>query len=240
MVDKLSWLCGAGERLRTLTKNPIGDPCILVAVIHGDAGAGGPGDYLFDLVSDLGEGCVTLVGLIRPGYSDKTGHFSTGENFGRRDLYTERNVDVIADALQRLKSYYNPAHFIVLGHSGGAAIAAIVLCRHADLIDTAILISCPCNVPVWRQDRDAWPNSLSPHSFIRGAGKRAKIVALVGENDTNTPPRLSVDYVRSLRNMGVHAEYRIIPEASHSARQIVRSNEFAKIITTYVRARSNK
>ena len=68
----------------------------------------------------------------------------------QKQTYTIQNIDMVAEAIQNLKNYYGSEKVILVGHSGGAATAGIIIGRYPSLIDSTILISCPCNVNKWR------------------------------------------------------------------------------------------
>jgi pimeloyl-ACP methyl ester carboxylesterase len=59
------------------------------------------------------------------------------------DNWNATNTDAIANAIGALKRRYHARKVVVVGHSGGAAIAANILGRHPELIDAALLVSCP-------------------------------------------------------------------------------------------------
>ena len=59
-----------------------------------------------------------------------------------------------------LKNNYNPEKVILVGYSGGATTTGIIIGKHPELIDSAILILCPCSVHQWNK---SWKKSSSPH-----------------------------------------------------------------------------
>ena len=71
-----------------------------------------------------------MVVLIRPGYDDWFGYRSSGSTNGRRDNYTSHNIAAVASALATLKSFHGPRRLIVAGHSGGAAITAVIIGKY--------------------------------------------------------------------------------------------------------------
>ena len=88
--------------------------------------------------------------MARPRYQTLEGFKLKGLSNKNRDHYTTQNIDMVAVAIQNLKNYYSSEKVILVGHSGGAATAVIIIARHPGLIDSTILISCPCNVSKWR------------------------------------------------------------------------------------------
>jgi pimeloyl-ACP methyl ester carboxylesterase len=85
---------------------------------------------------------VTIISMLRPGYDNGNGKKSQGNTNGRRDHYTAANIDAVAKAVQNLAVHHNASRTIVVGHSGGAATAALIAGRHPDILDGMVLISC--------------------------------------------------------------------------------------------------
>ncbi len=88
--------------------------------------------------------------MIRPGYFDDQGNTSEGANFGRRDSYTPTSIAAIAGAIATSKARYHPRRLVLVGHSGGTAIAGVMLGKYPHLADAAVLVSCPCDLDRWR------------------------------------------------------------------------------------------
>ena len=185
----------------------------LVVFLHGDGSAGRPVDYHYAQAAELarsGLRNVVAVGMIRPGYNDSNGNTSTGSNFGRRDNYTPDNVDSVAGAVATLKAFYGARQVMLVGHSGGAAISAVILGRHPRLASAAVLVSCPCTL-----DAKRWPQSESPHQYIQHLPQNVRVAALVGSDDTVTSPYLSESYVAALKSRGIAADFVLIPGVEH-------------------------
>ena len=67
-------------------------------------------------------------------------------NFVHRETFPNKSF---------LKKYipdFNSKEIIIVGHSGGAAITGILFGRFKNIVNEAILISCPCIVPLWRKN----------------------------------------------------------------------------------------
>ncbi len=160
------------------------------------------------------------IGMIRPGYYTLNGRYSTGPESDRRyDHYTQAAADYIADGLLSLKSHYQPERLIVVGYSGGAAMTALVTSFYPGLIDQSVLVACPCNVPEWRIHRrgtNNWPRSLSPHDYVSQIERFTSVLAIVGDQDENTYPQLTIDYADLGNAGGVGIRYEIIPNRDHS------------------------
>lgn len=200
----------------------------LVVVVHGDVSKGGPATYHYDLarrIADQNRG-VTVFALVRPGYTGQSGAKSPGSNNGRRDHYTKQNNALVAKTIQNLAKATGNSKVIGIGHSGGAAQVGAIAGMYPGLIDSAILVSCPCNITEWRAKRgkSAWRNSLSPHTYIKHA-RGTRILAVVGTKDTNTFPKLSQDFVAAAKARGLPAAYVPVNGASHGFNGLQRTVE---------------
>jgi len=189
----------------------------LVVLVHGDTSSGGPADYLVPFARSLDRKGVVTVSLLRPGYEDRAGRKSEGSHNGRRDSYTAQNVDAVGTAIQTLKTRLRAGRVIAMGHSGGAAIIGVLAGRRPGLIDAAVLVSCPCDIPSWRVERGRgeWRQSLSPHSYAAKVPKQTTVVAITGSKDDNTSPRLARNYIASLTAHGGSARFEAAPGAGH-------------------------
>ena len=181
----------------------------LVVVLHGDVSSGGPADYHFWTARNLAGPGVVSVALLRPGYSDSIGRVSEGSANGRRDHYTAANINAVADAIAALKNHYKARRVVVLGHSGGAAMAGVLIGKRPGLVQGVVLASCPCDIVRWRtsRGRGAWPNSESPSTYVEKVPKSTQVVAITGSADDNTFPAMARDYVAKLAARGVNARF---------------------------------
>jgi len=203
--------------VETVTQNP-GAP--LIVVLHGDMSSGKPPTYNKWFAQKVAAQIpnATIVAMLRPGYDNGKGKKSQGSTNGRRDHYTGTNIDAVADAVKNLASHHTASRTFVIGHSGGAATAAVIAGRHPDVLDGAVLISCPCYITRWRAERNAssWPASLSPGDFIEGISPQTRILAVTGRNDSNTRPGLAKTFVAEFRERGGDATFTEISGVSHS------------------------
>jgi len=202
----------------------------LVVFLHGDMSDGGPADYLYSRARRFARPGVVTVAMIRPGYSDVQGNRSSGRHFGGLDNYTPDNVDAVADALARLKVFHQPNRLILVGDSGGAGIAAVILGRHPGLAEGAILAALPADLGRWRKMKrwEPWTRSLSPHRFAARIPAGTRVVALTGTEDGVTPGELAETYVATLQDHGVRARYVPVPRAGHG--DLVESTPFMQAI----------
>jgi pimeloyl-ACP methyl ester carboxylesterase len=221
--DWVTHVSGADECLviATFGLSEAKPPATMVVWLHGDQSSGGPATSHVkparEAASRFSADHVISIALWRPGYSDAQGNTSGGDNHGRSDAYTKANMDIVGDAISRLKSHYAPARTILVGHSGGAATAANLLGMMPNLANAAILVSCPCDLRTWRAGRRWWPNSEDPLAWADKVSSAVKVVALTGTADDNTSQQLAQKYVGALASHQVDARFVSIPNANHNS-----------------------
>lgn len=160
------------------------------------------------------------VAILRPGYDDEAGNSSPGERgLGAGDNYDRARIDTIAATIRTLQRRYPAARTVLVGQSGGAAVAANLLGTQADIADAMLLIGCPCLLDEWRTHmkvvRPALPfdrptDSLDPVLTAGGVPPRARVAMLVGADDTWTPQRFSRGYAEALALRGVAVDFAIL------------------------------
>lgn len=199
------------------------EPEAMVVWLHGDVSSGGPANYHFAYAQQFSKeafaGKVLSIALVRPGYPDGSGASSSvaESSSGRSDHYTRENLAEVGAAIERLRAKYKPARVIVASHSGGAATTASLLGMKPGLIDTALLVSCPCDLVAWRAGRRAWSKSENPPSWIDKIAPTTKVIALSGEKDDNTVPDLARNYIEALRARKIDATFQLVPKADHNS-----------------------
>jgi len=219
---------------------PAGPDQALALIVHGDGqGFLEPG-YLTRL-DDLAQRLVQarpgdgVVFVQRPGYRSPLGR-SEGRAKRQDDDYTAENVQLLAAALKALREAWQPARTVWIGHSGGAALGALVLGRVPGLVDAAVLAGCPCGpIAQWRAHRNQsrgrpgdslWPDSLSPPEHMEGLGPGTAVVLLTGERDDNTLARFNDAWVEHARARGADARQIVLPGVGHGGvidtRELVR------------------
>jgi pimeloyl-ACP methyl ester carboxylesterase len=195
-------------------------PETMLVWLHGNVSTGGPANSHIRVAQkaadDLGTDRVLSVALVRPGYPDGTGAYSSGSDNGRADNWTQPVVAEIGKVVARLGDRFRPKAVILIGHSGGAAIAATLLGMKPELAAAAILIGCPCDMQAWRAGRSRTPwRSEDPMNWVSSIAAGTRVIALTGSLDTTTAPSLAGDYVARLRSRGVDAEFRLVPGTGH-------------------------
>jgi pimeloyl-ACP methyl ester carboxylesterase len=223
------WIDVANGRLKAesyATRNRSEHP-ILVVVLHGDLFNPTP-SYQYAFAQALTDGFdapalpdavrkrfgdappiddVAAVGILRPGYTDNAGDRSDGERGDARgDNFTPAVVDAIAAAVESLERKFSARAVALVGHSGGATIAANVLGRHPDVADGALLVACGCGPT----------RSLQPMDLAPGVRRDVIVRMVVGADDETTPPQQSRDYASALQQRGIDASVVVAPGLGHN------------------------
>jgi len=252
-----SWYCGAGSdaaevrwistnlgRQKTVVveKPQAGRAKTLLVFLHGDSPFSDP-VYQYEMVRRISaqQKNSTVAAVLRPGYKDSCGEGSEGES-GRKmgDNYTTAVVDSLAAVILGLEKSFEPQRVILIGHSGGAALSALLASRHLQVLDQAILVACPCDVPAWRESmlrltenpgwNDAMPG-LSPLDEISTIEKSTRVSLVVGDADLVTPPDLSVRYLEALLVAGIVADLTVINGGDHD---MILRDDILKIVLSKI------
>ena len=210
----------------------------LVVVLHGDVSKGGAADYHYKVaqkIASQNKG-TTVLAMLRPGYYDSQKRKSAGSNNGRSDHYTAKNNQLVAATIQKMAKQVGTRKIVGLGHSGGAAQLGVIAGAYPNLLDSVILVSCPCDIPKWRSIRgkSAWRNSQSSQAFVGNISKRTRVIAITGTSDTNTRMVLAQSYVAAAKARGVPAIFVPANGASHGF------NKMASLAAKYVRQEVNQ
>ena len=215
------------------------EPKTMIVWLHGDVSSGGPATYHFQYAKKAADtfaaANVMSIALVRPGYPDDSGESSGVDPTENRrfDHYTAQNVGEVGAAIERLRLKYNPASVIIVGHSGGAATAAILLGMKPQLAEAAVLVSCPCDLVAWRSGRRAWSRSEDPMHWADKVSPSARVVALTGSSDQNTSTELAKAYVEALRARGIDATFEAVRFASHDS--ALRASEVTDAVANLLR-----
>jgi dienelactone hydrolase len=198
----------------------------LVVVLHGDSPFGNP-DYQDVFAAKVAAAYkdVVVAAILRPGYTDPRGNVSEGvRGQTTGDNYNAQNTDAIAAAIGDLKQRFRSRRVVVVGHSGGAAIAANILGRHPSMVDAALLVSCPCDVVRWREHMfqktrfsgfQGEIETLSPIAQVGGVSANVTIRMVVGGNDDVAPPALSESYKTAALKAGKRVTLTELEGESH-------------------------
>ncbi len=200
------------------------EPSAMVIWLHGDVSSGGPADYQFAFAEVAADNFSSLnvlsIALVRPGYPDGTGESSSVSffNSGRSDHYTRENIEEVGAAIEHLRNHFKPKTVVLVGHSGGAATAAVLMEMKPGLAEDVVLISCPCDLVAWRTGggRKEWSRSENPIKWIPRVNKSTRVIALTGSRDDNTYPELARAYVDALKAQGNEAVFQTLPAQTHN------------------------
>jgi predicted esterase len=228
------WIDVPGGRLKTRVYTQSAAPAmpILVLIVHGDL-PDPPPSYQYEFAKTIAAGMensattgIVAAGLLRPGYSDPVGDRSSGD-LGRAvaDNHTPEVVDAVASAARALAMDHDARAIVLVGHSGGAAIAADLLGRHPEVADGAVLVGCGCDPAAWRAARLADTGnpvfrgptrSLQPVDLADDVAPGAVVRLVVGEDDDVVPPAHSQAYARALRERGIDVSVEVVPGLGHN------------------------
>ncbi len=234
-ADHLNWvpgdyLCFAIKTF--LPDEKVARP-ILRIYLHGDVSRGGPGDYMYRYAkrshryaADTSPGIVS-VAMLRPSYYDKDGRQSTPGGSGRRGTKFPEDVDSIASAVRALSTHHNASRVVLIGHSGGAQISAVILGRYPGLADAALLAACPCDLKARaiRRNRRVG-RALDPMDYADKIPPTVRIIAMTGARDRNTIASECEPYIARLKARGVSARLELIERAKHGFRRLARSSVY--------------
>jgi predicted esterase len=209
---------------------------VLVAFLHGDSGGNvellADSGAAFSLAQQLN---LSAIALQRPGYRSSLG---LSDGLAGNDDYTAGNVMIVAAALDRLRTLAGKK-IVLVGHAGGAAMAALVASRFPASADAFLLVACPCDVPQWQQWRSAstgtaerQTQSLSPQAEAAKTSAGTRIALLVGSKDDAMPSRFSEGYAAALQRQGVKTRLTYAMGATHVS--VLRAPEFFMLIQELV------
>lgn len=197
----------------------------LILVLHGDGDGVVPAAFndAAHAIADAVPG-ARAVALLRPGYRDAAGNESPGHRGGiGGDSYTGDRIAAVADTITRWRARYPQARTILIGQSGGAAMAAALVGLRPGLVDGVVLAGCPCMLPEWRKYRAKQGaadfrtpvSSFDPLQTVGGVAPGTRVALLVGANDAETPQRFSRAYAEALALRGIATDYRVLPGRGH-------------------------
>lgn len=227
--DNINHVAANGEclALQTYTgkSQTLPHPNLLI-FIHGDGiPGGGPSDYLKFQATKFTSPHTVAVVMIRPGYYDSYGHYSTGESHAFDchgypcDSYRPKTVATLVAAIKQLKKYHSPRCTILVGHSGGAIMSSIILGKYPNLASGAVLASVVGNIHNWAK-KHGWgnyANSLSPNDWIKSIPSKSFVYIISGDNDKNTYPKMTKQFAKQLKNHGVKTTVFHVRNGTHNS-----------------------
>ncbi len=244
--DNINWVATKSGHIhiQTYKGDSISNKPGLVFVLHGDAPTSSPnGQYaLAKLIADKNKN-VIAIGILRPGYTDADNNTSEGmKGLAVGDNYTADRIKAIAEVIEELKKKYNPGHTVLIGHSGGAAIAADLVALYPGLVNSAVLVSGPFYVQEWRSymltkenSSPQWSmgvSSISPDQVADKISDSTKIVIVSGDQDSVVPHIYSVNYYNYLISKNKLASLITVPHRGH---QILFDNSVLKSVGALIK-----
>lgn len=199
----------------------------LVIVLHGDL-AGPRDDYQYAFAKSAADHLddAVVIAALRPGYEDAHGARSTGDHgLATGDNYTPEVVRNLRVFITSERTAFHARSATLVGHSGGAALAADLVEDGPAIASRLLLVSCPCDLRAWRrhmffrQFNPAWllpVRSLSPVEGARRLPPDLRVRIVVGDGDLVAPPRLSAAFAMAARAAGLHPVFVALPGAGHN------------------------
>ncbi|MBT3658287.1 MAG: hypothetical protein HOB37_01620 [Rhodospirillaceae bacterium] len=115
-------------------------------------------DHCLQIEAAAARGAVGIA-MMRPGY---TGDGRTSSGLASRDqnrdqIYSAAEFDSVGAAVAALKAHHKAGRVVMIGHSGGAANAGVLLGSRPDIVDAVILIRAPVTCRHGATGADASP-----------------------------------------------------------------------------------
>lgn len=185
----------------------------IVIVLHGDAPfVNRPDQYAFaSNLADAAPGTRVFT-VFRPESADANeAELGVERAIAFRDNYRLELVDDMARAIESLRARWNAPGVILVGDGGGAAVAAYVAALHPDLVQSAVLILCPCDIPALTLHRTLFAvQSLSPLQALDQMNKGTKVTVIADMNDS-LMKEVASSYVARANALGISASSVLIP-----------------------------
>jgi dienelactone hydrolase len=129
--------------------------------------------------------------------------------------YAPEVIKASEQALTQLKERFNASKLILVGYSGGGAVAALLATQRDDVVKL-ITVAGNLNHQAWTELHNLSPltGSLSPTDYLDKLQTIPQI-HFVGEDDKNIPPKLSQEFIATYDSAEL-ANVIMVPEQSHS------------------------
>ena len=198
----------------------------LIVILHGDL-AGPRDSYQYRAAANAAARLpdTVVVALLRPGYGDGVVRAPGPRGLALGAHNTPPGVGALAAAIRAAKARFGAGEVTLVGHSGGAVLAADVAEADPTLASRLLLVSCPCDVASWRRRtavrrlNPAWllPTTLvSPLDGARRLGPGTLVGMVSGREDDVAPFALAKALVRTLSDAGTPAHLRVLAGAGHN------------------------
>jgi len=135
--------------------------------------------------------------------------------FWTNKRYAPEVIEASEQALTQLKNIYNAKELVLVGYSGGAAVAALLAAQRDDVIKL-ITVAGNLNHQAWTEFHNVSPliGSLNPVDVQKQLQTISQI-HFVGKDDKNIPPKLVHDFIASYDSDEL-ANLIVVPGQSHN------------------------
>lgn len=137
------------------------------------------------------------------------------QNYWTNKRYASEVIDASEHALTQLKKKFKASKLILVGYSGGGAVAALLAAQRDDVMNL-ITVAGNLDHQAWSQLHNLTPltGSLNPADY-RKSLQRIPQLHFVGENDNNVPSSLNKNFIAAYDSAKL-ATVIVVPEQSHS------------------------
>jgi len=128
--------------------------------------------------------------------------------------FAEEVIMASNQAINKLKQQLSATRLILVGYSGGGAVAALLAAQRDDIVQL-ITVAGNLNHKAWTNFHHISPltGSLNPADFRKQLAKVEQI-HFIGENDRVAPPFLAYNFVAGLPASN-HAKVIVVPDQTH-------------------------
>lgn len=137
------------------------------------------------------------------------------QNYWTNKRYAEEVITASEQALTQLKEMHGAKALVLVGYSGGAAIAALLAARRDD-VEKLITVAGNLNHQAWTELHNVSPltRSLNPAAYQEQLQSIPQ-VHFVGADDKNIPPQLAQDFISNYESTKF-AKVIVVPDQTHS------------------------
>lgn len=222
--DNVKMVSGKEHCFQIVTYYPKSTSSTLTVALHGSLSRGGDADYIRRVARRAARYGSVGVAMALPGYTID-GRTSSGVAIRDKefsDKYTIGDMNSVAAAVANLKKHHGAKRIIMVGHSFGAGVSAVITGNSAPLVDVAILVGCPCDLDKFRYShgREPYPNGENPIYYMKGVPKTSRIIAINGARDKAVQSFIPREYIEKARQLGLNAEFHEVPKAGHGFRRL--------------------
>ncbi|MEM6620328.1 MAG: hypothetical protein AAF631_13655 [Pseudomonadota bacterium] len=164
---------------------------------------------------------ATVIAILRPGF--RMGGKQSPGNRTFRDHLTRENNAMLAEALKAAKARHGNRRLIAVGQYDGALQVGTIIGTFPGIVDHAILVSCPCDLPRWRIQRkkiNNWTSSQSPHDYVRQIPSSTRIHMIGGARDGFIPVTHVRRHAKLLKKAGKNVKLTVVPRVGFKLAQL--------------------